>query len=236
MTIRILYPIFKTAPVSQMFGENPDLYPLTKGHNGIDFAIPNGTPIYAAHDGSIIRADLDQTGYGNHVRILHAEGWGTLYGHMQSFAVGQGRPVKAGDLLGESDNTGRSTGPHLHFELRTSMLNGQTAIDPMPYLTNSGLVIASGVCLVNGLRVRKEPNLLGEVRRYLPAGANLDFIAFQGDWGQLLDAGASWVCMKMSGENYVNLSTPAPETSTPDLTPNEHDQLAKLWAAHPELH
>jgi murein DD-endopeptidase MepM/ murein hydrolase activator NlpD len=77
---------------------------------------------------------MDQNGYGNHVRILHAEGWGTLYGHMQSFAVGQGRSVKAGDLLGESDNKGHSTGPHLHFELRTSMLNGQTANNPIWFM------------------------------------------------------------------------------------------------------
>jgi hypothetical protein len=230
MTIRVLYPCFSTAPVTQLFGENSDSYPLTKGHNGVDFGIPTGTPIYAAHDGSIIRADMDSTGYGNHVRILHLEGWGTLYGHMQSFSVGQGRQVKAGDVLGLSDNTGHSTGPHLHFELRSSMLNGQSAVDPMPYLKNSGLVIASGTCLVNGLRVRKGAALDAEIRRYLPAGAALDFIGFSGDWGQLLDAGSSWVCMKYEGENYVQLTTPAPNGEVSDT-----EKISRLWLHHPEL-
>jgi hypothetical protein len=194
------------------------------------------TALYAAHDGSVIRADMDQTGYGNHIRILHAEGWGTLYGHMNSFKVGQGHLVKAGDCIGASDNTGHSTGPHLHFELRTSMLNGQTAVDPMPYLLNSGLVIASGTCLVNGLRVRKGPSMDDDIRRYLPAGAALDFVAFQGDWGQILDAGASWVCMKYEGENYVQLTTPAQPDIPTTGEISDAEKLVRLWAAHPELH
>jgi hypothetical protein len=72
----------------------------------------------------------DATGYGAHVRIQHDEGYLTIYGHMMDFKVKAGDEVEAGDVIGRSDNTGNSTGPHLHFELRKN----NVAVDPAPML------------------------------------------------------------------------------------------------------
>lgn len=129
--------------VTQFFGEN--LNPLyaqlgLKGHNGLDFACPNRTPVLSAHDGFVLQV-FDETntsvtkGYG--VYISTEEGWFTVYWHMLSVAVKQGETVKAGQPLGYSDNTGQSTGPHLHFGLYPFPRenNGYGgAIDPLPYL------------------------------------------------------------------------------------------------------
>ncbi len=90
------------------------------GYNGIDIAAPSGTPIYAAAGGSIVVAknnDGYNGGYGNYIVIDHGNGTQTLYAHMSSTAV-SGGGVSKGDLLGYVGNTGRSTGNHLHFEVR----------------------------------------------------------------------------------------------------------------------
>jgi len=90
-------------------------------HEGVDFAIPQGTPIYAASDG-VVAGARPNGGYGNWIRIDHADGFATAYGHLSRFAPGikPGVKVARGELLGLSGNTGRSTGPHLHFEVLTS--------------------------------------------------------------------------------------------------------------------
>ena len=128
MSISLLYPVPPNAPISQTFAEhvahgNPRYF------GGIDWAVPTGTPIRAAADGKVIKASADNTGYGNHIRVQHADGYMTLYGHLQDYAVGVGAIVKAGDVIGRSNNTGNSTGPHLHFELR----HNNMPIDPAPY-------------------------------------------------------------------------------------------------------
>lgn len=91
------------------------------GKNGIDIAAPNGTPIYAAADGIIIVSKNNGAyngGYGNYVVISHDNGTQTLYGHMTRTAVDTGASVRQGDLIGYVGSTGRSTGNHLHFEVR----------------------------------------------------------------------------------------------------------------------
>ena len=90
-------------------------------HKGVDFAAPRGTPIYAAGDGVIERAGRNG-GYGNYIRIRHANALETAYGHMQKIASGMkaGKRVKQGDVIGYVGTTGRSTGPHLHFEVLKS--------------------------------------------------------------------------------------------------------------------
>lgn len=98
-------------------------------HEGIDIAANIGDPIYAALDGTVTYAGWE-TGYGNFIQIKHADGVLTAYGHCSKIQVAVGDTVKKGDKIGEVGNTGNSTGPHLHFEVR---VNG-VAKDPMAYL------------------------------------------------------------------------------------------------------
>jgi septal ring factor EnvC (AmiA/AmiB activator) len=102
--------------ISQTFGANPAMYAKFgyKGHNGMDWAMPNGTRILAPHSGKIIEARNDANGYGNYVKIENSKE-GSVLGHLQSFSVKVGQEVKEGELIGLSNNTGYSTGPHLHW-------------------------------------------------------------------------------------------------------------------------
>ncbi len=86
-------------------------------HAGIDIAAPSGTPIYAAQGGTVIFSGV-QSGYGNVVIVSHGGGLTTLYGHQSRVAASNGQSVSQGDNIGYVGNTGRSTGPHLHFETR----------------------------------------------------------------------------------------------------------------------
>ncbi|MCX7548753.1 peptidoglycan DD-metalloendopeptidase family protein [Xanthomarina sp. F1114] len=94
--------------------------PFTKArkmHWGMDFSAPRGTPIYASGDGVVVRADNRSAGYGNHVRIDHGYGYVSLYGHMYKYNVKKNQKVKRGDIIGFVGSTGRSQGPHLHYEI-----------------------------------------------------------------------------------------------------------------------
>lgn len=132
--LKLLYPLKPpTYPLTQHFGENPQWYPLTHGHNGIDWGIPLRTSVYATLPGKVMRVGSDPNGYGNHIRISHANNLLSLYGHLDErnyAAVREGDEVQGGQLIGFSGNTGRSTGPHLHFEVR----EGTAAFNPEPYL------------------------------------------------------------------------------------------------------
>lgn len=101
-------------------------------HEGIDISVPEGTPIRAAADGTVIlmQSEYESGGYGNYTCIDHGGGLSTCYAHQSSFATSVGAQVSQGDVIGLSGNTGHSTGPHLHFEVR---ING-TATDPLGYL------------------------------------------------------------------------------------------------------
>ena len=94
--------------------------PFTKArkfHYGMDFSAPRGTPIYASGDGKVFRADNNSSGYGNHIRIDHGYGYESLYAHMYKYNVRVGQKVNRGDLIGFVGSTGRSEGPHLHYEI-----------------------------------------------------------------------------------------------------------------------
>lgn len=91
------------------------------GNNAIDFAAPKGTPIYATANGTVIIAKADggwNGGYGNYVVIKHANGAQTLYAHMTSVLTSAGKSVSQGAQIGTVGSTGKSTGAHLHFEVR----------------------------------------------------------------------------------------------------------------------
>lgn len=102
-------------------------------HNGLDIAGGSiyGKPIVAARAGTVIDAGWNSGGYGNYVMINHGDGFITIYGHMSSVAASNGQSVSAGQVIGYVGNTGRSTGPHLHFEVR---LNGSVE-DPLDYVS-----------------------------------------------------------------------------------------------------
>lgn len=99
-------------------------------HSGIDFGIPQGTPLRAADAGYIAKVAIGTKWYGSYIMIIHGGNITTLYGHMSSVVVTQDQYVKRGDIIGYSGNTGYSSGPHLHFEVRS---NG-VPVDPMGYL------------------------------------------------------------------------------------------------------
>jgi len=100
-------------------------------HKGLDIATGFGTPALAADAGRVIAAGWpDNAGYGNRVMIDHGNGFVTLYGHLSKIYVTAGQTVKRGDQVGAEGSTGRSTGPHLHFEIR----KGGVAVNPLDYL------------------------------------------------------------------------------------------------------
>jgi len=106
-------------------------------HAGIDLASPTGTPIYATADGMVDRADWFG-GYGNMVDIDHGKGIATRYGHMSRIVAHAGDRVKRGDLIGYVGSTGRSTGSHLHYEVR---IDGH-AVNPIPFLQSANYLVA----------------------------------------------------------------------------------------------
>jgi murein DD-endopeptidase MepM/ murein hydrolase activator NlpD len=108
------------------------VYKTIKLHAGLDFAAPQGTPIYATADGTVKVSGFSDGGYGNHVVINHGYGYETLYGHMVRIKVRNGTRVKRGEVVGYVGNTGKSTGPHCHYEVRK---NGQK-LDPVYFFYN----------------------------------------------------------------------------------------------------
>ena len=100
-------------------------------HKGIDIAAPIGTPIMAAASGEVIFAGWNSGGYGNLVKLRHRDGSVTFYAHNHRVMVRKGQKVRQGQLIAEMGSTGRSTGPHLHFEIRP---NGSNAINPIARL------------------------------------------------------------------------------------------------------
>jgi murein DD-endopeptidase MepM/ murein hydrolase activator NlpD len=127
-TGRFLRPV--GGSITSGFGYRSD--PVTGGsafHAGIDFGVGCGTPIRAAGNGTVLSAGW-QGGYGNATILNHGGGLATLYGHQSAFAVGAGQAVAAGDVIGYVGSTGKSTGCHLHFEVRE---NGNP-VNPLGYL------------------------------------------------------------------------------------------------------
>lgn len=108
------------------------VYKTSKMHTGMDFTAKIGTPIYATGDGYVITADGSGRGYGNHVVINHGYGYQTLYGHMSRIKARRGQSVKRGEIIGYVGNTGTSTAPHLHYEVR----KGGRPINPVNFYYN----------------------------------------------------------------------------------------------------
>jgi murein DD-endopeptidase MepM/ murein hydrolase activator NlpD len=104
--------------IASGFGMRIDpVYGTPKMHKGLDFTAPQGTPIYATGNGVIKKAGFVDGGFGNHVVINHGYGYETLYGHMVRIKIRPGQRVKRGELIGWVGSTGKSTGPHCHYEV-----------------------------------------------------------------------------------------------------------------------
>lgn len=119
--------------VASGFGMRIDpVYGTPKMHKGLDFTAPQGTPIYATGNGVVETAAFSASGFGNHVIINHGYGYETLYGHMVKIKAREGERVKRGELIGWVGSTGKSTGPHCHYEVH---VNG-VEVDPVYFFYN----------------------------------------------------------------------------------------------------
>jgi murein DD-endopeptidase MepM/ murein hydrolase activator NlpD len=119
--------------VASGFGYRIDpIYKDRRLHAGLDFTAPQGTPIYATADGVVRDAGFNTGGYGNRVMINHGFGYQTIYAHMYRIKARVGDKVKRGEVIGYVGNTGKSTGPHCHYEVHR---NG-VPVDPIYYFYN----------------------------------------------------------------------------------------------------
>lgn len=149
-SIQIARPFAERWAMTQGWGTWPEFYarftydgvPL-KGHNGLDFATPMGTPLLAVADGSVKRVGFEPNGFGNFLLIQHK--WGeSLYAHLDRIEVAQGTQVQRGDAIGLSGKTGAGTGPHLHFGIRINPYRRTDGwggfSDPTPFMDPTDLV------------------------------------------------------------------------------------------------
>lgn len=108
------------------------VYKISKFHSGMDFTAPLGTEVYASGDGIVESVLSSKRGMGNYIVINHGFGYTSLYAHLESFNVREGRKVRRGDIIGYVGNTGMSVAPHLHYEIKLNGLN----VDPVNYFFN----------------------------------------------------------------------------------------------------
>jgi len=119
--------------IASGFGARIDpIYKIMKFHAGLDFTAPTGTPIYATGNGVVEIAEYNTTGYGNNIWIKHGYGYRTHYCHMIKLKANQGKTVKRGEVIGWVGSTGKSTGPHCHYEVEK---NGEK-LDPIHFFYN----------------------------------------------------------------------------------------------------
>lgn len=113
-----VYPVNRNARISQVFGGS---------HKAIDIAVPVGTPLYAPTGGKVSAAGVDTSGYGVKIMLHTPSGQDIILGHLSEIDVKPGQTVKPGQFIGRTGNTGNSTGPHLHYEIR----QGSGRVDPL---------------------------------------------------------------------------------------------------------
>ncbi|HEY8591758.1 MAG TPA: M23 family metallopeptidase [Sphingomicrobium sp.] len=129
----------RTAAFTSSFGVRSDPFKGSAAmHPGIDLAGPLGTPIYATADGKVLRSGWNSGGYGNLVEIEHGRGITTRFGHLSAILVRPGDKITRGQLIGRMGSTGRSTGSHLHYEVR---IDGR-AVNPIPFMKSTDYVLA----------------------------------------------------------------------------------------------
>ena len=170
-------PIKGYAPVTLAFGE---MYQGVR-HAGIDFGVPEGTPVLACSAGTVLQSGFQQGGYGWYVLLIHPDGSGSVYAHLCRQGLPTGSSVVAGAIIGYSGNTGNSSGPHLHFEYRERASYGSSVVDPAPYfVSNQSIPVPSAqlkdelaigaaevVCDVANVRTQ-DMRVIGQIRKGTP--------------------------------------------------------------------
>jgi murein DD-endopeptidase MepM/ murein hydrolase activator NlpD len=132
-------PVQANVTFTSGFGVRSDpFHPGAAFHPGIDLSGQTGTPIYATAEGTVLRAGWNSGGYGNLVEVDHGRGITTRYGHMSAILVSAGQHVTRGQQIGRMGSTGRSTGTHLHYEVR---IDGR-AVNPIPFMKSTDYVLA----------------------------------------------------------------------------------------------
>ena len=169
--IKLRQPFEGDYPITLPFGEEFN----GTTHKGVDFGCPVGTPILAAADGVVAVKSFEDNGYGNYVIVKHDDGSGTVYAHLSAPLVNNGTPVKAGQRIGLSGNTGGATGSHLHFEARTQWDKQSTVFDPLSVMQS---VITPEVQPQETPFIRKPVNA-GKARIACDGGANVRNAAMQ---------------------------------------------------------
>lgn len=230
------FPTIPGAPISQTFNnKRPDLYAGDGRHKGIDYGIPTNTPVYACMDGVIEFAGVVNSGYGRHVRIKHTDGETSIYGHLNKITVQQGQAVDAGEQIGLSGGDpkdgipgdGNSTGPHLHWELRPAKASSdQQAVDPEQYcLKLLPPPFDTAHCIATiGLNVRTAPSATAQILYTLKESEVVKITEQKGDWTRLHALRPEWCATQYLIRNTIQAE------------PTDAEKIARMWAAHPELH
>lgn len=216
--ITLNYPVAleHIGKISQLYGEHPDWYVKYgfPGHNGIDWAIVNYTDILDTAPGivtMITPVKADPNGYGLNIQITHegteGEKYTTIYAHLGNVKVTPGQEVEAGELIALSDNTGNSTGPHLHFGLRDMSRLSEPYrgwVDPMPYFraipapAPPADVPELGVVMISNLNLRAGPSTNSAVIGSVGKGLVVQIYDQAED-----DMGNLWYRVKISINNKV---------------------------------
>lgn len=240
----LLYPL-PNPRVTQEFGRPSSMYRIGK-HMGWDFGTPTGTPIWATCAGEVVEAVAGTRGYGHYVMIWHKEHrFYSLYGHLSKIEVKKGDQVAMKQVVGLSGNTGASTGPHLHYEIRLCDENGKlvpvrgwanSEIDPVAFFANAirnphqpppppnppGWVEVK----TNGNRVRKGPSTKTEILGVVNAGAEgqATHRTADGEWVKLTINGldgwmAEWLVTVQGGVDALPVFGASPEPPEPEPNP-----------------
>ena len=119
--------------IASYYGYRMDpFYKVKKFHEGVDFTAPTGTEVYASGNGVVTRTKRSRGGYGRHIIVDHGYGYSTMYAHLSKSEVRRGQKVKRGQLIGYVGSTGKSTAPHLHYEVRRN----NRAVNPIYFFYN----------------------------------------------------------------------------------------------------
>ena len=198
---------------TQQYGERPATYG-GRGHMGVDYGMVTGTPVHTTADGIVDKSGTDPGGYGEYVRVWHpALRAYTLYGHFSQRKVSVGDVVKQGDTIGLSGNTGNSTGPHLHYEIRIADGKDQwvtvpgfkySQVDPVSFYHGFVRALpppppppppADGTTTVNGtnVRVRSGPGTSNKILGKFSTGATGKAVG--------RNQAGTWVQVEMPGLN-----------------------------------
>jgi len=226
--------------ISQQFGSNPNSI-QPNGHTGVDFAIPEGTPIYAADSGNIVFEGWATTLSASNpwwiapayagilVIINHNDGFMSVYGHLSGTVINNGQFVEKGQLIGHSGATGLATGPHLHFEVFQWPLQPYNGfygrVNPNPLISGFAMDVQSSLVLApnqrsvgeNNINQRAQPNTTSEIVRIIQANTVETFTGYVR--GENFSGSDLWYKDDQGYAWAKAFASPAVTDGLPDLTP-----------------